>query len=141
MADLHVMIAVENRLDLGFSGIDACPRVELNAGGAAPGDSTPFLVVEYPVSRSQQISVGAPGQNVWREEGAFRIVVAVPVGTRTRQALIWLDEIAKLYRGQVFDGVTCWAPSSPTPCDEDNNEDGSYFRMSIAVPYWADIIG
>ena len=141
MAHLHVMDAVETRLDLGFSDIDACPRHEQNIGGATPGDSTPFLVIEYPVSRSQQMSVGAPGQNVWREEGAFRVVVAVPAGTGTRQAMVWLDEIAALYRGLTFDGVTCWGPSSPTPCDEDDNEDGAYFKMSIAVPYWADIVG
>jgi hypothetical protein len=107
-------------------------------GEVIPG-VTPWLRVTYPVANSQQQSLGSPGANVWREEGAFRITIGVETGDGLDRALEWADGLAAIFRGKSFDGVTTWAPSSPVI--DDRNYQGGWYKVSFAVPYWYDLIG
>ncbi len=136
MALSVVCAAVEARLAAHWT---RCPVRGLNARDAEPpADNSPFIEVQYPVSTSEQISTGAPGANVWRDEGAFRILLTVESGAGVKQALAWIDELAALFRGKVFDGVRTFAPSQPVL--DDRNRAGGWFTLSFAVAYEHDFL-
>lgn len=136
MALKAVVDAVEARLAANWT---TCPVIGANSQGDAPSDGSAYLVVQYPAANSRQASFGAPGANVWREDGAFRLVVHVPRGSGIATLLTWSETLAALFRGALFDSVQCFAPSSPTI--DDRNEAGNYFTASFAVPYRYDLIG
>ncbi|WP_244472262.1 phage tail terminator-like protein [Methylobacterium sp. Leaf108] len=117
-----------------------CPvRGPNEADGRTPAAGTAFLVHQYPISISNQISIGSPGANVYREEGAIRLVLNVGRSKGAATASLWADELAALFRGRVFDGVRTYAPSSPAI--DDRNDEGPYFTLSVTVPYEHDTLG
>lgn len=131
-----VVDAVEGRLAANWK---KCPVVGINLAGNVPNGPEPFVQVSYPVANGEQLTVGAPGENVYRETGAFRLVVNARRGKGVAEGLAWADELAALFRGQEFGGIQTFAPSSPAI--DDRNDEGKYFVLSIAVPYHADILG
>lgn len=139
MAKLAVVTAVEARLAAAWT---LCPIIgglsDDDRPASTDGTVTPFIAIQYPVANAEQLTLGAPGANFWREEGAFRIVIHVARGAGAT-GLAWADEVAALYRGKNFDGVQTFAPSSPAI--DDRNDDGLYLRLSFAVPYWHDYVG
>lgn len=135
MASLAVMNAVEARLRAGWSR--ALIVSEANTEGAQPLDGGPYLTVTYPVADETQISVGAPGSNTYREEGAIRFVLSVPFGTGLLQWAAWINELRDLFRGKVFDGIVTW--EAPPFAVNDDTENGTRFELSFAVPYRYDI--
>lgn len=136
MARKAVMDAVAARL----VGWDRCPVRGLNAqDGLTPKDGGAFLVAQYPLANERQITFGAPGSNIWRETGAIRLVLNVRKKIGIEEPAAWADELAALFRGKTFDGVRTFAPSSPAI--DDRNEEGTYFTLSIAVPYEHDLLG
>lgn len=134
MPEKSVDDAVKARLGAMW---DKCPVVaDLNVG---PLPSAPFVTVIYPVVNADQMSIGAPGANIWRESGVFLLVLNVERGTGAAAWLEWVRDLASIFRGKSFDGVQTFAPSS-APLDNDN-EDGNYYALSVAVPYQYDLIG
>lgn len=136
MALSAVSAAVEARL---ASWTHTPVRGLNDLSGDTPTGSGPFLVVQYPVSQSEQLTFGAPGANVWRDAGAIRFVLNVRRGKGLQEAFAWIDELAALFRGKTFDGVRTYAPSQPVI--DDRNEDGPYFALSFSVPFDHDVIG
>jgi len=132
MASAAVMAAVKSRLQANWSRCTVAYPNELTVLPAAP-----FLAVQYPVASEEQITVGAPSNNVFREEGAIRLVLMVKPGTGTTTYAGWMDELRALFRGKQFDGGTTYAPS-PDVLD-DRNDDGAYWALSCAVPYKFDL--
>ncbi|MER2268245.1 phage tail terminator-like protein [Methylobacterium oxalidis] len=128
--------AVEARL---ASAWDRCPVFGINKQGETPKDGSPFVQMSYPVANGEQLTVGAPGENIWRETGTFRLVLNSRRGRGIVEGLTWADELAALFRGKEFGGVQTFAPSSPVI--DDRNEEGMYFVLSLSVPYQADIFG
>lgn len=139
MASKVVMDAVEARLATAWAAIVSTSVVGINIGGVPPADGSPFLTIEYPVANEEQISIGSPGSNVFRETGAFRIILSVPTGSGRDPYAGYLDSLRAAFRGQSFGGVNCWAPSPMAT--NDRSENGAYFEMSFAVPYYTDIFG
>ncbi|KAB7783480.1 phage tail terminator-like protein [Methylorubrum populi] len=131
-----VVDAVEARMAANWT---RCPVEGINLTGNVPKGPEPFVQVSYPVSNGEQLTIGAPGENVYRETGAFRLVVNARRGRGVADGLAWADELAALFRGKEFGGIQTFAPSSPVI--DDRNDDGKYFVLSIAVPYQADILG
>lgn len=136
MARQAVCDAVETHLATNW---DRATIYGENSEGATPEDGTPFVVVQYPFVTSRQISVGVPGSNLWRDEGAFRIVIHVERGAGTRQGREWADEIAALFRGKDLDVLQTWAPTAPVT--DDRNPAGAYYVLSISCPYQHDYYG
>jgi len=134
MASLAVMDAVDARLTAFWTH---CAIVVDDTTGQGPVDGSPYLTVEYPVAREDQITVGSPGANVFRETGVIRLVLVQHVGTGRGQPVTWMDELRALFRGKQFAGVTIFAPS---PAIEDpTNYAGGKFKVSSAVPYYYDL--
>jgi hypothetical protein len=135
MPSTAVIDAVEDHLAANWS---ACPVIGLKTPGDRPANFQPFVVVQYPVANSEQLTIGAPGANVWRTEGAFRIVLHFD----KRQQMLGVgmaEQIATLFRGKHIGAVRTLAPSPPVA--DDSNDEGGYFRLSFAVPYHHDLIG
>lgn len=102
-------------------------------------ESASFLQVQYPVANEEQITIGAPGANVWREEGVIRLVLLMNRDEDRATILQRADELRSLFRGKEFAGVQTFAPTPPAI--DDNNDDGNFLRLSIAVPYQFDRLG
>ena len=140
MASKAVTDAVEARLGASWtSSVDGTvlPVLGLNSRDQVPADKTAFIVVEYPVANDSQITIGAPGSQVFRESGAFRIIINVSIGGGESQGRGWADELRTLFRGKQFSGVTTWAPTTPVSVDSDQR--GAYWQLAFVVPYFADI--
>ena len=141
MASKPVVDAVEARIGATWSdgAGNSLPVFGVNQQGTPPADGSSYIVIQYPVSNADQSTIGALGANVFREEGAFRIVVNAMRGAGTAQGLGWADQLAALFRGKEFGGVVTLAPSPPAI--DDSNDLGSYFALSVVVPYNYDLLG
>lgn len=133
MAGKVVVDAVAARLAANWTVI---PIVDDDAGTTPPADGSAYVTIEYPVSTEMQITVGSPGNNVFRESGAFRIKIVCQIGTGIGQPLAWIDQIRAIFRGQHFGTVTTYAPS-PGVIDNTNYVAGK-FIISSSVPYIAN---
>lgn len=136
MPSQAVVNAVEERLRDNF---DRCPIIGVNLQGEPPKDGSEYALVQYPLANSGQLTFGSPGSNLFREEGAFRVIVHARRGRGVSTGLQWADEIAGLFRRQFFDGVRTFAPSPPSI--DDANERGSYMLLPVTVPYQFDFLG
>jgi hypothetical protein len=135
MASLAVMTAVENRIASAWLH---APVIYPNTKSAPRGDGGPFLTVSYPIAEETQISLGAPGSNLFRETGAIRFLLSVPFGSGLKRWDPWIGELRALFRAQTFDGVVTW--EAPPPASR-RGDDASRWEISFAVPYRYDIFG
>lgn len=136
MASAAVTSAFLARLAANWT---ATPVAPINGSADAAKDGSAFLTVEFPVSNEDQISLGAAGANTFRETGACRFVLSIPIGDADGFP-VWLakiDALRTVFRGQFFDGITTWAASPPAT--NDASDDGAYFNLSFAVPYQHDV--
>lgn len=133
MAQAAVYLAFADRLEIFW---DRCPVLDGIARRKPPADGGPFLALQFPVSRSEQISIGTPGANVFRETGVCRLVLSVPAGVETPAALAWADDLAALFRSRRFDGVETDAPDSSVLSDAEDA--GAYAVLSVLIPYTFD---
>lgn len=136
MARKAVVDAVEARLASMWTD---CPILGVNLDSEAPADGSAHVIVQYPVANEQQISIGVPGANVWREEGIIRFVINTERGGGETKALQWADDLGTIFRGKTFSGVTCWEVSSPRI--DDGNDQGNFFQAFVNCRYWNDLIG
>jgi hypothetical protein len=127
MARTEVVNAVEKRLAELWHH---CPVIFQNVIGETPEDGSPWMLVQFPVSNTDRVSVST---RTYREEGGIRFVLHLPRGEGTSRALLWSGELARLFRYQKFDGVETQTPSSPFIDDE--NENGFYFAAAVTCPY------
>jgi hypothetical protein len=75
----------------------------------------------------------------YREEGGFRLVLAVERGIGTAKIREWGEELAALFRDREFDGVTTQVPSEPFT--DDLSDQGNYFMATMVVPYFYNFVG
>jgi hypothetical protein len=130
MAHQHVIEAVEGRMaDLWQHS----PVIGQNTVGEAPQDGSPYILIQYPASRTDRMAVG---DRYYREEGGIRFVLHMIAGEGTARANIWANELTKLFRYVSFDGVETEAPTSPF--FDDSNDAGGYFLATVVVPYHYD---
>lgn len=118
---------------------DPVPVIGPNETGDADPAGGMFIAVEFPLANEDQMTIGAPGQNVWREEGVFRIIIAAERNSGLNQALSWADELAARFRGASFDGVQCWAVTSSQM--DARNEESGWYRLAVAVGYEHHLYG
>jgi len=134
MAGKAVIDAVTARLQANWT---LCAIVLDDTTGQGPGDGSPYVTLEFPVAIENQITIGSPGNNVFRETGAFRIKLVAPTGKGLSQATDWIDQLRAIFRGKQFSGVTTYAPS-PGAIDNSNYLGGK-FVISSSVPYYSDL--
>ena len=137
MASTAVMAAIEERLVTSWAHTPI--RTPNPASGSVPDDGSAFLMVSYPVADEEQMSIGSPGSNVWREGGAVRFVLAIPAGTGLGEWPARLDELRAAFRGQAFGGLRTYAATPPI--NDGRTDDDSYHLVSFAVAYDHDLLG
>ena len=135
MAALAVIEAFEGRLADNWT---TTPIVGALTPDDRPQDGSGFLLVQYPVTNSEQASVGAPGANVFRDEGVASILIHRRKHEQA-QALADAEVIGDLFRGKEFGGVVTRAPYASALADD--NDRGLFFVLSVAVPYVFDRLG
>lgn len=136
MASAAVMTAVATKVAANWAHT---PIIGPNLEGAVPVDGSAYLAITYPMANEDMKSQGAPGANVWREWGAFRIVLAVPIGIGLDVWAPRIDTLRTALRGKVFDGITTFEATPPVVGDE--TDDGAYFEVSTSVAYKFDVFG
>jgi len=137
MASIAVINAVAARLAAEWH---ACPVVDSDRPDTPPPDGSAFLAVEYPLPGSgRQMSIGAPGNNVWRETGGIRFLISVPQQDGKIPGIVLADQLAALFRGRNFDGVQTDAPGPPVV--DRSRTSGNYIVVAFVVPYQFDLIG
>lgn len=129
--------AVVDCVTAALAAWTGAPVFDENSKGSTPTDGSPFVVVQYPWARADQISFSAPGENIWRDEGAFRFVIHVPSGGGLTQGRQWADQLADLFRGK---DLTTIQTGAPTPAAVDDWSSGTYAILSLSVPYRHDYI-
>jgi hypothetical protein len=136
MSSRAVRDAVAARIAANWT---SCSVLDDNVNLTPPADGSSYLVVQYPIANEQQITVGSPGANLFRETGAFRLVLSIPTGDGVAWAIDWLDQLRTLFRGKQFASVHCYAPS---PCVQDNSSyvPAGRLLLSASVPYYYDFL-
>ncbi len=138
MAHAQVCTAAEAWLAAHWTHSEV-PILAPNGDGGVPADGAAFLKIDYPWCRSAQKSIGAPGNNVHREEGVFRVLIFVPRGIGVDDGRAWSAEIEAMFRGQsLAEHLVCYSPSTAT---DDQDTDGAYCVFAVAVEYRFDLFG
>jgi hypothetical protein len=135
MARASVMTAVRTRLG---ESVNAWPVRYPNETAEPPGDGSPWWEVQYPLADSEQITIGAPGNNVFRDTGVIRILLAVPRGQDVVPYETVLESVMALFRSKQFSGVSTYAPSPPVL--HDRSDSGAFWSLSTSIPYYADLL-
>jgi len=135
MASSTTIAAVDARITTYWAGI----YYGTNEKGQTPADGAAFLVTQYPVANAEQISVGSPGNQLFREEGGIRFVLSIPRGTGVSYYLGLLETLLGYFRAKTFSGVRTFAPTSPVL--DDSNDQGAYWRLTAVVPYHLNTLG
>lgn len=98
-----------------------------------PGDR---VFVEVFGSFFAQESVGAPGNNLWRESGQTYLHVLTVRATGSRPGRVIANDLAKLFMEQGPDGVRILDMS--IGAGEPGENDGNYYRMTLTVNWERD---
>ncbi|MGV6875928.1 hypothetical protein ACUSIJ_24990 [Pseudochelatococcus sp. B33] len=125
MASKTVMDAVKALLPSIWTGTPVYWPNDPN--GQPPLDGSEFLAVQFPVAEEH----GTPSP---LETGGVRFVYSVPAGAGTDPYMQKIDAFRDALRGRFFLGVLFQAPSPPTMLDGEDDH-GSYFLISFAIPY------
>lgn len=133
MASKHVEDTVEAFLKDQWT---ATPIRMENTSSAPPADGSAFIIVEFPLSNTQRMSLGT---RRYREWGGFRVVVCVPRGGGTGTIRGHGEALASLFRDVTVNGVHFQVPSEPFT--DDQSDQAQYFRGAMVVPYWYSYVG
>lgn len=132
--------AVVDKVNTVLAGWSGAPKYGPNLQYDTPADGSAYVLVEYPLSNSDIVSFGSPGNNLVRDEGTIRLIIHAVRGSEVDTGLTWAEELSALFLGiDDGDGFRTYAPSPPTM--DDNNEEGMYYLLSVAIPYEYDHFG
>jgi hypothetical protein len=134
MPSASVITAVETYLAANFATL---PVYTVNTELEPPPDGSGFVQVQFPFGREEQRSIGDPGNNWFREEGAIRFVLSTPIGEGIAAAATIADELRTLMRNKRFDGVRTYE-AQPIVIDDRSDKPG-YLVTAFAVAYDFDI--
>ena len=126
MAHRDVEIAVEARLRAQWN---TSPVFVENVISSPPEDGAGFIILQFPVASVERWPVN---ERVYRETGAFRLVLHVPSGTGTDGIREAGEQLAAIFCDQTFDRVNCRVPGPPFI---DDSPEGSLIWASVVVPY------
>lgn len=104
-----------------------------------PGSGEPvaFVLYDHDPAEDEQITIGAIGDNVFRDTGSFTLHVCVPAGAGDAPALQLAVQLRAIFRGKDLGGVTCEAASIGGGFDAADSL-GNYWRRSVSVEFWTD---
>lgn len=139
MASAAAMAAIQSAVSAAWSHT----AIVLPNSGITqlPADGSALLFLEFPVSFEGQKSLGAPGANIWREEGVFRLVLLIQSGIGLDPWPGRIDMLRAALRGQsLLSGALKTFEANP-PVSAEGGPDGQAYEISFGVRYWFDVIG
>jgi len=110
-----------------------------NTAMTAPLDGSAFIVLQFPASVEEPISIGSPGANTHRESGGARFVLMIPIGSGETVWRPRVDAMRAHFRSTTFGGVVTYGASPPAI--DDSADEGSYWCMAWVVRYHFDVLG
>ena len=137
MASAPVMAAVRDHLAAVWSHTPI--RLPNDAAGTPPADGSAILELEFPVGDEEQASIGSPGGDIWRETGAARFILWLPVGAGTEGWDDRLDDLRRAFRGKQLGEVRMHSATPPIPFGPDDT--GAFNLFSFSVAYEFDLVG
>lgn len=106
-----------------------------------PKELQPWVAAQFPGGTEEQMSIGAPGSNTWREDGTIFIHYVVPTGTGIRDSLLAAEELRDLFRGKIISGVNFYRADPPSAEKGATIlTGGNWYGVSFAVDYDFDYI-
>lgn len=127
MAQKAVVDAVKARQAAGWTTV---PVFYPNDATTPPADGSAFVQVQFPIGIEERSALA----HSYREEGAVRFIIHVPIRTGIGTGATYADELRALFRCVRFDGVETYTPGPPT----DLGLDGAYYKLSVSVRYTYD---
>ena len=109
--------------------IDAPPRDDLSD----------WIAIQYPGAGEEQVSMGDPGNNVWREEGVIVIHIQTASGIGNQEFLTIGEKLSNMLRAAVIDGIHIRSVSPPNFREDVKAFQGNWYSMTTALDYYHDI--
>lgn len=132
MASAEVYSPVHDHLVANFTN---APLVFENEDTPLADTPAAWVKVEMFGDIYQQETIGAPGDNLWRETGTILMRVFVPRGTGTVVARQHARALVDLFREVEIAGIHFGAGSIAA---DDSGSDGNYFAMEASVAFYRD---
>lgn len=127
---------IEKRLDANW----ATTRVAYeNIRFDTPRTDEPWVQCRIFEDTSNRINVGQPGCH--RTSGLIVLSVYVPKNTGTNLARDYASQLAEIFRGRQFNGITCW---EATPTNHGiarpplAQEGTSWYQFDVAIRFFWD---
>jgi len=130
MSSAIAFIALEDYLRAEWT---TTPLVFENENFPLEDQPDAFVFVEVFGDYFAQESIGAPGNNLWREAGEIRAHVLVPNGTGSRVARGHAAEMAEFFREVEVQGIRFTQMS--IGAGDAGKADGNYYRMTLAIDW------
>lgn len=145
MTDTPTVAQAYDALRARLAGSSPLPVYWQNENNTLPDTVAPFAFALFTTFGQQIASYGGGrGANRWRTQGDLEVFVFVPVGNGLAQALDYAEQIAALFRGQRFDGVSCEDvvvdPHAAVPSSL-LDASGNYYAANAVVAFYFDQIG
>ena len=93
-----------------------------------------FMLLEFPGGLGEQASLGAPGNNWWKEIGTFNLHMYYPAGDTADAARDALKSAATIFRGVSENSIIYRAPFPPQPGLK-GTLSGNWLSLSMPIPY------
>ena len=141
MSSQHVKNAINDYLEANWT---ATPIVDSeNQYADLPVNLQPWITAVYLEADERKISIGAPGNNCYRETGGIQFVVFVASGTGTDVALQYAETIRTMIRdagAAGINGVRFWELDPPDTAipSEVRSSEGNYFGYAVFGSYEYD---
>ncbi|MGV2188760.1 hypothetical protein ACQZ4Q_08090 [Agrobacterium vitis] len=145
MASPEVFAAFQSTLNAGWSATGVVFENEFAQDYTEAGLS--FIYVEIYGDSLDQETVGAPGQNMWREEGAAYLHVMVTSGSGSGQARTWAKQLLALFREQsivvdVATGEQLHMPQMSVGAGDPGRDFPGYWALTATIAWYRrDITG
>lgn len=137
----QALAAIKARL----AGFTALPCFYQNDNNQLSDTPASFVYVLFETHNQNHAAYGGGrGQNRWRTLGSLEMFVFVPTGQGTDDALDYAEELAVLFRGQRFGGVSCEAVQiDPNAMKAQAVRDlaGNYYAVSAIADLYFDQVG
>ena len=138
MARAEVSAAVKAYLGTAFNGIPV--RYPNEASGEPPADNSNFIEVQFPVASNLHVGMAQVGNRTFRETGIIRLVLSTQRGVDGGEdaALAIMGQLEAAFLAKQFGGVTTRTPNAAV--SDNSNDNGAWWVLSMAVPYFYDYI-
>ena len=136
MASANVMAEIESAVRAAWT---YTPIFANNITANVPEDNSAYLIITYPYATETMKSTGAPGSNVFREEGAALISLQIEAGNGLSNWPSLIDGLRSALRAKKLGDVNTM--EAPAPFIDYRSDEGAYFVLSFALAYWFDTFG